>query len=92
MADMDCISFGMGIFAVKFCVMGCLLQESCKMERVEITVTVKAKTEKAMLVNDGGKKDVWVPLSQIQTENEIEIGNVIEIDIPEWLAKDKGFI
>ena len=59
---------------------------------IEITVTVKHKTEKAVLVNDGGKKDQWVPLSQITSDNEIEVGNVIVIEVPEWLAKDKGFI
>jgi hypothetical protein len=59
---------------------------------IEITVIVKHKTDKAILVNDGGKKDQWVPLSQIETKSEIEVGDTIIIEIPEWLAINKGFI
>lgn len=55
---------------------------------IELTGTIKAKTEKALLFNDGVGKEVWLPLSQINSQ----IKGVVTIIIPEWLAIDKELV
>lgn len=51
---------------------------------------VIAKTDKAILFNDG-KVGVWIPLSQIEdADDDIEPGKHLELLLPEWLAKEKG--
>jgi hypothetical protein len=52
---------------------------------VELTVEMKAKTSKAILVGYA-EKEVWLPLSQLE-DGPNDIGNgLFEIIIPEWLA------
>jgi hypothetical protein len=61
-------------------------------EMIEIVAKVIKRTEKAILINDGSNQDIWIPLSQIEIENEDEKEGFIEFLIPEWLAFDKGLI
>lgn len=51
------------------------------------------ETDGAILVEDGDGK-YWLPKSQIDYDSgpEYEKGDEIEIDIPEWLAEEKGLI
>lgn len=61
-------------------------------EKIEVAVTFKHITDRAVLVNDGDK-DVWLPLSQVEYDFcDTEPGEAIEIVVPEWIAKDKGLI
>lgn len=59
-------------------------------EEVEIDVDVRHETDKAYLVYDG-KREVWIPKSQI-TDKLVQKGKIVQITLPEWLAKDKGLI
>jgi hypothetical protein len=66
------------------------------MSTVEITVIVKIATAKAVLVDHGGKEDVWVPISQITDwcegpDDKPGLGTT-SIFIPEWLATEKGML
>lgn len=60
---------------------------------VELEVTVKAVTDKALLINDG-KIDVWLPKSQISdwSGSEELDRNVTSVFVPEWLAIEKGLV
>lgn len=62
------------------------------MSTVKIHVKVVERTDLALLVSDG-RKEAWVPLSQIDEVIE-EPGlfgmEVTAIVVPEWLASDKG--
>jgi hypothetical protein len=61
-------------------------------EKVEVSVTFKHQTGRAVLINDGDK-DIWLPLSQVDYDFcDTEPGEAIEILVAEWLAKDKGLI
>ena len=61
-------------------------------EMIDVTVTFKHITDRAVLVNDGDK-DVWLPLSQIDYSFlDPEPGDTLELLVPEWLAKEKGLI
>jgi hypothetical protein len=51
---------------------------------------MKYETDKAMLLFDG-KKEVWVPKSQIEDTERME-KNMVVITIPEWLAMEKELI
>ncbi len=63
----------------------------------EYTVEVKHRTDMAILVPNGIEingieEKVWLPLSRTVIEEEYwEIGDIITIGIPEWLAQEKGF-
>lgn len=59
---------------------------------VEIDLTIKAETDMALLVDDGCIEEVWLPKSQIQYDEDAEVGDTIIVDVPEWLALDKGLI
>lgn len=52
---------------------------------VDIAVELQHETEKAYRVFDGTKTE-WVPKSQAQLNDDGTI------TMPEWLAKEKGFI
>lgn len=52
----------------------------------------KHETDDAILVTDWDSKEIWLPKSQIDYDDmNYKKGDEIEITIPEWLAKDKGF-
>ena len=59
-------------------------------DSVELDVTVRYETPKAYLIYDG-KVEVWVSKSQIE-DSVIKGGKIVQITVPEWLAKDKGLI
>ena len=59
--------------------------------KFELTVEIVKKTDKAIFASDGIIQ-AWVPLSLVETDDEIEIGETITISIPEWLGTDKGFV
>ena len=60
-----------------------------------IQVTLRAKTDKAILVVDDEDNEVWIPESQIDDDSEIwsssEVGDEGKLVIPEWLARKKGW-
>lgn len=58
---------------------------------IEIAVEVRGETEKALRVYDG-KREVWIPKSQISDQSEDAKGKIESIFIPEWLALEKGLI
>lgn len=64
-----------------------------KSTEVELEVTVKVVTDKALLINDG-KIDVWLPKSQISdwSGSEELDRNVTSVFVPEWLAIEKGLV
>ena len=64
---------------------------------VAVSVEYLRQTELAIQVKDGDKK-VWIPKSQVAEEldwDEFDFGLervFIDIEIPEWLAEEKGMI
>ena len=61
---------------------------------ITITLEILWETENAFKVTDCGdfNSNTWIPKSQIELLQEAEIGDTVEVEMPEWLAKDKGFI
>ena len=61
-----------------------------------IPVTLKRKTDAALLVEDEDGEEVWIPSSQLDDDTEIwedsEIGEEGKLVIPEWLATKKGWL
>lgn len=59
----------------------------------DMSAKIHRETEKAILISDDGdeKNAKWVPLSQIEITNR-KANGIAEIIMPEWLAKDKGFV
>ena len=63
-------------------------------EFIEISCTFVHHTDKAVLINDGDR-EVWIPKSQISVLEDwydLEPGDPLTIEIPEWLAEDKELI
>jgi hypothetical protein len=65
-------------------------------ERDTYPCRLKAETGMAWLVDDGEDSDmpeIWLPKSQceMRTRNPV-MGGVVEIDVPTWLAEQKGLL
>ena len=58
-----------------------------------ISCEIRRKTDKAVLIHDG-IREAWIPKSQIEDHDQAdtEIGETVELLLPEWLAKEKGLI
>ena len=56
-----------------------------KSELIDIMAQVRGETPKAWRLFDGAKTE-WVPKSQVEQNDDGTF------TMPEWLAKDKGFI
>jgi len=60
-----------------------------------ITVSVEfiTHTAGAVLVKDGDE-EAWIPKSKIENDEDdwdsLKLGDILDLDIPEWLAEDKG--
>jgi hypothetical protein len=61
----------------------------------KIDVTLKKKTDAALLVEDEDGEEAWVPLSQVLGDSEItqdsEVGDEGLLSVPGWLAKEKSW-
>lgn len=64
--------------------------EMGKTEIIEIFGEIRRETNKAILFFDGTKEE-WIPKSQIEYETPNK-NKETTIEIPEWLAMDKGLI
>lgn len=62
---------------------------SVGMDYIEITGTIEAETERAILLNDGARK-VWIPKSQL--EDVERRGGIAIITMAEWLAIEKELV
>ena len=54
-------------------------------ELFDLAAEIKGETDKALRLFDGTKTE-WVPKSQVENNGDGTF------TMPEWLAKDKGFI
>ncbi len=51
-----------------------------------------SETDLAILVDIDGD-EVWLPKSQIEmSDGSLDAGDLIEIDVPDWLAEEKGLL
>ena len=62
-----------------------------KSDLIDITIIVKHKTERAVLIDDGGIEPQWIPLSQCELSPDIG-SNTHTLTLPEWLAQEKELI
>ena len=60
-------------------------------EMVELEGYIKAQTDKAILFDYEDVED-WIPKSQLESSDALVEETLISITIPEWLAKEKGFM
>ena len=58
---------------------------------VEVEGAVSRKTDEAMLFTDG-VREVWLPLSQLSYDHTVEAGDLVVLEMPEWLAYEKRLI
>jgi hypothetical protein len=61
----------------------------------DVTVSLEGKvvalTDAAVLVKCNGEAEPrWLPLSLIETDDDIERGAEISFEIPKWLAEREG--
>lgn len=68
-----------------------------KSDLIEISVFLHHKTERAILVSSNGNSDdaVWIPLSQcevISIKGRIIALRQFALELPEWLATEKGLV
>ena len=65
--------------------------ESDDAGKVEITARILRETEKALLIEDGVTHQ-WLPRSKITVRPCPGAADHVEILMPEWLARDKGYL
>lgn len=56
-----------------------------------IACEIRIVTAKAVLIHDGAR-EAWIPKSQIEDPDEFEVGEHVELLLPEWLATAKGLL
>jgi hypothetical protein len=60
---------------------------------IELKIQIEHFTNKAILVKNLNDNKVWIPKSQIELDDEeLSIGQIQEIQIPEWIAVDKELV
>lgn len=57
--------------------------------KVEVTGRIVHETDKAVLLDDGVTTQ-WLPRSKVDVEPISE--QFVEVFMPEWLAKEKGYV
>ncbi len=62
------------------------------MESIEIYMEIHHETDKAFLVSEDGENKVWLPKSQVETDQDCGSGDSVVFRIPEWLAFEKELI
>jgi len=60
-------------------------------EMVEIHGTIIHETEESILLTDGDS-EVWLPLSLIEYDYNCGVGDMVVIEVPEWMAIDKNLV
>lgn len=70
------------------------LHRRYRMTPIKINIKLVSRTDLALLVNDG-KREVWVPLSQIvetvvEPTGSMGLVEMTAIVVPEWVAQEKG--
>lgn len=58
---------------------------------VDIAVVLSRETEKAWLLDHGGKEAAWVPKSQAELEPNRD-GKTHTLTVEQWLAEEKGMV
>lgn len=60
-------------------------------EWIFIEAELRLATDRAIMVA-WKTEDVWLPKSRIKYNEQSEIGDIIEIELPIWLARSKALI
>lgn len=60
----------------------------------DLELHVHRTTSQAVLVSDDGdrKRAVWLALSRIEYDGDLEPGEIKVFEVPEWIAEEKGLI
>lgn len=53
---------------------------------------VKHMTDAAILIDDGSIDGMWIPLSQIENSEDMDVGYEGDIVMSEWIATQKGLV
>jgi hypothetical protein len=60
-----------------------------KSNLADFTCIVRRETDKAVLVDHGGKEPCWLPKSQVEIEPNAD-GKTVTVTMEQWLAEEKG--
>lgn len=66
-----------------------------KSDIIDITCIIKAETEKAILIDHGGKENCWLPKSQIEIELSAAKSSkekVAVVSLRQSMAEEKGIV
>jgi hypothetical protein len=62
-----------------------------KFDIIDITVKIRGRTERAVLVDYGEEETVWLPLSQIDLAANPD-GRTYTASVPQWLAEEREMV
>jgi hypothetical protein len=56
----------------------------------EYDVEIEVCSELAIKVNDGDKcVGEWLPMSEIEIQPGYKVGDIVTVEVPDWLAREK---
>ena len=58
---------------------------------IDLTGIVRHQTDRAVLIDTGGKATAWLPLALVDIAPNGD-GRTVTVTLPEWLALEKGLI
>lgn len=63
-------------------------------EKVELELRLVQQTALAYGVTEDEPDDpvIWLPKSQTELLDDVELGEVAKFEVPEWLAVEKGLV
>jgi hypothetical protein len=61
-------------------------------ELVDIELQLHHETDKAILVSDDGDRERAVWLAKALVEIEPKKRGIVVVTMPDWMARDKGFV
>lgn len=62
-----------------------------KSDLVDLSVIVRHTTDRAVLIDHGGKEPCWLPLSQVEIAPNAD-GKTHTLTVPQWLAEEKEMV
>jgi hypothetical protein len=65
------------------------MSRAARARLTDVTGIVRHRTERAILLDHGGREPAWLPLAQVEVEPNPD-GRTVTVTLPEWLATEKG--
>ena len=60
--------------------------------KITLSLMLLRQTDLAVLVEDEDQTQAWLPKSQIEIEDQLTPGDVVDVVLPTWLAQQSDLV